>query len=337
MGVSGTGWAAGQHPDGVARQPRRKRPAGAPAGRGKYAFILAFLLPPVGIYAVFMLSPYLQAIQISLTDWSGLSQTYSFVGLENFVAMWDDEQLRVALRNSALLVLVVPILTLFLGLFLASMLNVGGRRRGAAVAGVSGSAIYKVVYFFPQVLSVAIVGIVFSYVFAPENAGGVLNNLLQAIGLDSWQQLWFAEPGLLIWIVAFVMTWTFVGFYVVLFSAAMQAIPRDIYEAALLDGSSRLTTFRRITVPLVWDTVQVGWVYMAIQAIDAFATVQIMLGVNGGVQGAGDVLGLAIYREAFSEYDFGYAAAIGVLMLVLTMVISIVFMRVLRREKVELA
>ena len=177
----------------------------------------------------------------------------------------------------------------------------------------------------------------FAYVFAPSNAGGILNNLLEAVGLGRLTQLWIGEPKYLVWIIVVVMTWGFVGFYVVLFSAAMQSIPRDIYEAALLDGSSRFTTFRKVTLPLVWDTVQVGWVYMAIQAMDGFAFVHIMLGVNGGVQGAGDVLGVAIYRAAFAEYDFGYAAAIGVLLLLLTMTIVVLFMRVLRRERVELA
>ncbi|PSL02162.1 N-acetylglucosamine transport system permease protein [Haloactinopolyspora alba] len=304
---------------------------------GKYPFILTFLIPPVGIYALYMLSPYVQAIYISLTEWSGLSANQKFIGFDNYVEMWNDDQLRTALRNNLILLVVVPVLTLVLGLFFASMLNVGGRGRSQAITGVRGSSIYKVVYFFPQVLPHAIVAIMFAYVFAPSNAGGILNNILEAIGLGSLTQLWLGEPKYLIWIVVLVMTWAFVGFYVVLFSAAMQSIPRDIYEAALLDGSSRLTTFRKVTLPLVWDTVQVGWVYMAIQAMDGFAIVHIMLGVNGGVQGAGDVLGVAIYRAAFADYDFGYAAAIGVLMLALTMTIVVLFMRVLRRERVELA
>lgn len=346
MGLSGTGWLAGQHPDAVTRdkasQPaaRRRRPqgrGGTPSGRGRYLFILAFLLPPVGIYAVYMLSPYIQAIYISLTDWSGLTADQEFIGFDNYVQMFNDDQIWTAVRNNLILLVVVPVLTLFLGLFFASMLNVGGRRRSAAVTGVRGSAIYKVVYFFPQVLSVAIVGVLFKYVFAPENAGGIVNSALGALGLDSLKQLWLGEPHFLIWVVALVMTWSFVGFYVVLFSAAMQSIPRDIYEAALLDGASRGTTFRKITIPLVWDTVQVGWVYMAIQAMDGFAIVHIMLGIHGGVDGAGDVLGVAIYRAAFSSSDFGYAAAIGVLMLVLTMTVAIFFMRGLRRERVELA
>jgi N-acetylglucosamine transport system permease protein len=304
---------------------------------GKYPFILAFLLPGVVIYGVFMVSPYLQAIVLSFTDWSGYATTQNFIGLDNYRRMFADAQLLTALRNNFILLVVVPLVTVVLGLFMASMLNVGGRRRGEAVAGVRGSGIYRVVYFFPQILSVAIVAIVFKYVFAPSNAGGILNSLLEAVGLDSLARPWLGEPRALIWIIVVAMIWLFAGFYVVLFSAAMQAIPRDIYEAALLDGSSRVTTFRKVTVPLVWDTVQVGWVYLAIQAMDGFALVHIILGVNGGPEGQGDVLGVAVYRAAFQQTDYGYAAAIGVLLLSLTMLIVLAFMRALRRDRVELA
>jgi N-acetylglucosamine transport system permease protein len=305
--------------------------------QGKYPFILAFLVPGVVIYGVFMVSPYLQAIFLSFTDWSGYATSQSFIGLDNYRRMLDDPQLLIALRNNFILLVVVPLVTVVLGLFLASMLNVGGRRRGSAVAGVRGSGIYRVVYFFPQILSVAIIAVVFKYVFSPSNAGGVLNTILEAVGLDGLARPWLGEPRALIWLIVIVMIWSFAGFYVVLFSAAMQAIPRDIYEAALLDGSSRFTTFRRVTLPLVWDTVQVGWVYLAIQAMDGFALVHIILGVNGGPEGQGDVLGVAVYRAAFQQTDYGYAAAIGVLLLALTMVIALAAMRALRRERVELA
>src|SRR5699024_7016008 len=106
--------------------------------KGKYPFILAFLLPPVGVYAVFMLSPYIQAIQISFSDWSGLATTWNYIGFDNYVRMWNDDQLRTALWNNIILLLVVPFVTVLLGLFFASMINVGGRRRGAAISGVRG-------------------------------------------------------------------------------------------------------------------------------------------------------------------------------------------------------
>ncbi|OLF09644.1 ABC transporter permease [Actinophytocola xanthii] len=303
---------------------------------GKYTFVVSFLLVPVGIYGLFVVSPYLQAIYISLTDWTGLTGGQTFVGLANYARLLDDEQFLIALRNNGILVVVVPAVTVLLGLFLASMLNVGRRGR-SGVEGVRGSAVYRVVYFFPMVLSVAIIGVLFKYVFAPTQAGGILNGLLRAVGLDGWAQPWLGDPDFAFWIVLLVMIWSFVGFYVVLFSAAMQSIPKEIYEAALLDGAGRFMTFRQVTLPLVWDTVQVGWVYLAIQAMDAFALVHIMLGIGGGPSRSGDVLGLALYRSAFNSYRFGYASAIGVVLLLLTLVVAAVFMRVARRERVELS
>jgi N-acetylglucosamine transport system permease protein len=303
---------------------------------GKYLFIVVFLLVPVLIYGLFVVSPYVQAIFISLTDWTGLTASQKFVGFDNYAKLFHDEQFLIALKNNAILLVVVPAVTVLLGLFFASMLNVG-RRGKSGIEGVRGSAVYKIVYFFPQVLSVAIVGVLFKYVFAPTEAGGILNGFLRAIGLDSLAQPWLGDPDFAFWCVVLVMIWSFVGFYVVLFSAAMQSIPKDIYEAALLDGASRYTTFRHVTLPLVWDTVQVGWVYLAIQAMDAFALVHIMLGISGGPSRAGDVMGVALYRSAFNDYRFGYASALGVVLLILTLIVAVLFLRVARRERVELS
>ncbi|GAB3469935.1 carbohydrate ABC transporter permease [Actinophytocola sediminis] len=316
----------------VPRRPTSK--AGPALQHGKGRFVATFLVLPVGLYALFVISPYAQAIYISMTDWTGLTASQTFIGLDNYVRLMGDDQFLIALRNNGILLVVVPAATVLLGLFFASMLNVGRRGR-SGIEGVRGSGVYKIVYFFPMVLSVAIVGVLFKYVFAPTEAGGILNGLLRAVGLESWALPWLGEPGFAFWIVVLVMIWSFVGFYVVLFSAAMQSIPKEIYEAALLDGASRYQTFVRVTMPLVWDTVQVAWVYMAIQAMDAFALVHIMLGISGGPSRAGDVLGLALYRSAFNDYRFGYASAIGVVLLLLTLVVSVVFLRAARRERVE--
>ncbi len=320
------------------QQPVRRRASkpGPALQHGKYTFIVTFLLVPIAIYALYVVSPYIQAIQISMTDWTGLTATQNFVGFDNYVRLFEDEQFWIALKNNLILLVVVPIVTLVLGLFFASMLNVG-RKGKQGIQGVRGSGIYKVVYFFPQVLSVAIIGVLFKYVFAPTEAGGILNGFLRAIGLDSWAKPWLGDPNFAFWCVVLVMIWSFVGFYVVLFSAAMQSIPKDIYEAALLDGSSRFTTFRHVTLPLVWDTVQVAWVYLAIQAMDGFALVHIMLGISGGPSRAGDVLGVALYRSAFNGYRFGYASAIGVVLTILTLIVSVLFFRAARRERVELS
>ena len=132
------------------------------------------------------------------------------------------------------------------------------------------------------------------------------------------------------------MVWSNVGFYVVLFGAAMSAIPREIYEAVLLDGASRWATLRRITIPLLWDTVQVAWIYLAIAALDGFILVQLM--TNGGPNFSSDVIGVRMYDTAFgSETKFGYASAIGVVMFFLTLSVAVLALRASRRERIELS
>ncbi len=298
---------------------------------GKHPFILTFLLPPLALYGVFVISPYLQAFQISLTDWRGLSPAYRFVGLENFGRLLHDRYVWNALKDNAILLAALPVTTIALGLFFASMLNVGGRRSGAGVRGVLGSGVYRIVYFFPQVLSVAIIGVLWREMYAPNS--GLVNGMLRVAGLGSLARPWLGDPSLAFWCVLVVLIWSNVGFYVVLFSAGMQSIPRDIYEAALLDGASRLTTVLRISVPLLWDTIQVSWVYLAILALDGFAVVQII--TNGGPGFSSDVIGLRLYSTAFGDYQFGYASAIGVAMFFLTLSVAVLALRLTRRERVE--
>jgi N-acetylglucosamine transport system permease protein len=224
------------------------------------------------------------------------------------------------------------VVTILLGLFFASMISVGGRRDRVGVHGVRGAGAYRVVYFFPQVLSVAIVGVLWKEMYAPNS--GLINGALRAVGLDALARPWLGDPRFAFWCVALILLWSNVGFYVVLFSAAMQSIPRDIYEAALLDGASRATTLFRVTVPLLWDTIQVAWVYLAILAIDGFAVVQIV--TDGGPGYSSDVVGLRLYDTAFTDSQFGYASAIGVAMFFLTLSVAAMFLRVTRRDRVEL-
>ncbi|WP_217199820.1 carbohydrate ABC transporter permease, partial [Streptomyces buecherae] len=161
---------------------------------GKYGFIVGFLALPLAIYAVFVISPFVQAIYYSFTNWSGLSSDLQMVGFDNYRKLLDDDVFWHALRNNLVLLLVLPLVTLGMGLFFAFMLNVGGRRKGAVVSGVRGSSLYKVVYFFPQVLSIAIVALIFQFAYNPNS--GALNSFLSGIGLDSVQPNWLGDPSL---------------------------------------------------------------------------------------------------------------------------------------------
>lgn len=303
---------------------------------GKYGFIVGFLVAPLAIYALFVIWPFIQSIYYSFTDWTGLSPDFTMVGFDNYTRMLDDGTFWKSLQHSLAFALLLPVVVLGMALFFAFMLNVGGRaRKGAAVSGVRGSAFYKIVYFFPQVLSIAIVALLFQFAYNPNS--GAINSALGAVGLDSVQPEWLGDPGLALWCVMAVLVWSQVGFFVVLFSAGMASIPKDFYEAALLDGANRFVTFFRITLPLLWDTVQSGWVYMGILALGAesFAVVQIMTVGPGGPAESTNVLTLLVYQKAFRDGQAAYATTIGVALLVVTLAFAALVMRLGRRERLE--
>ncbi|MBL1067057.1 carbohydrate ABC transporter permease [Streptomyces sp. 7-21] len=309
--------------------PRRIRADRRYRRLDEYRFILWFLAAPVLIYVVFVVSPFLQAFFYSMTDWTGYSSAYTFTGFENYERLWNDDKFWDALRNSLLLLVAAPVITLALGLFFAFMLSAGGsKRRGEAVSGVAGSAFYKVVFFFPQVLSLAIIAVIWARVYSPRS--GALNETLELTGLGGLRQNDWLGGDLAIWCVLAVLCWSFVGFYVVLFSAAMSSIPRETYEAALLDGASRPVTFFRITLPLTWDTVQTGWIYMGIQALDGFALVSVMVPEHGM-----DVVPTYLFDKAFRDGQAGYATAVGVALFVVTLLFAVLMMRLARRERIE--
>ncbi|MCX2924664.1 carbohydrate ABC transporter permease [Streptomyces sp. NEAU-W12] len=304
---------------------------------GKYRFIVGFLAVPLGLYALFVVWPFVQSISYSFTDWTGLSPDFEMVGFANYTRMLDDGIFWKSLRHSLLFALLVPVVTIGLALFLSFMINAGGRRRrgGPVISGVRGSGFYKIVYFFPQVLSIAIVALLFAFAYNPDS--GAINSFLRAVGLDDPQPLWLGDPDLALWAVMAVLVWSTVGFFVVLFSAGMASIPLDLYEAALLDGADRFTTFFRITLPLLWDTVQSGWVYLGILALGAesFAVVQIMTTGPGGPDYSTTVMVLYVYQKAFRDGQAAYATTIGVALLLVTLAFAALVMKLGRRERLE--
>ncbi|MFF6778770.1 carbohydrate ABC transporter permease [Streptomyces sp. NPDC012637] len=306
--------------------------------KGQYKFVTGFLFIPVALYLVFVIWPYIQTFGYSLTDWKGQSQDFSFVGIDNYVALFEDDVFLGAVWHNILFLVFIPVITILLALFFAFMVNAGGRSRAGGVAGVAGSKFYKVVYFFPQVLSLAILAVLFGAVYRSD-AGGMLNGLLLKLGLVEADRPveWLNEPNFVLWALIAVVVWHGVGFYLVLFSAAMQSIPRDVYEAALIDGAGRAQSFFKITLPLLWDSVQTAWVYLGIVAMDMFVLVSTMTSgdYGGGPDHHSEVMSTVMMRNFLYFGKSGYACAMGVVMLLLTLIVSVVTLRATRRERLE--
>ncbi|GAA1365598.1 MULTISPECIES: carbohydrate ABC transporter permease [Catellatospora] len=298
--------------------------------QGKYPFVIGFLIAPLALYGMFVLRPIAAAVQVSMTNWSGLSPNFDFVGLENFQKLLDDDKVWLAAKHHVFLLVTLPVITIALALFFAFLLNMGGGTRGGMMTGVWGSKFYRVVFFLPQVLAVVIVGVIFGRVYAPDGSG-ILNRFLELFGVDAVQ--FMAEYGL--WSILGVLVWQAVGFYVVLFAAGMSSIPAEIYEAAVMDGASRVTIFFRVTIPLLMETVKVAWVYLGILAMDAFALVMVLSIDEGGPDGATTVLPVQIYKSGIRESDYGYASALGVALAVFTIIFAVLSLRGGKRNAVE--
>ncbi|HYJ68808.1 MAG TPA: sugar ABC transporter permease [Nocardioidaceae bacterium] len=297
---------------------------------GKYRFIAGFLAVPLGLYSVFVIWPFLQTFFYSFTNWTGLSPEFEYVGFQNFELLWDDTVFRHALRNNIVLLIGLPVLTVFIALLFAFLLNVGGS--GAGVRSIRGHGSYKLAFFLPQVLSVPVIALVWLAIFR-STPDGLANSALGAFGLGPYG--WLADPAMALYCLLWVLIWGSVGFYLVLFNAAISSVPRDLFEAAFIDGAGRASTFFRVTMPLLWDTIQTSWVYLAILALDGYALVLIMTIGPGNPDSSTQVMALQIAQAGFENGKAGYASAMGVVMFLLTLVVAATLLRLTRRERIE--
>lgn len=292
----------------------------------KYRLIIPFMAPALILYAVFVLYPYTQAIYLSMTSWRGVSNKKPWVGLNNYQSLWHDQRFMDALGRNGRLLIALPLVTIAISLTFAALFTQGGRA-------IKGAGFYRVVFFFPQIISSVIVAMLWSFVYNPNT--GLLNGTLGAIGLGGLKRVWLGDEKLILWSIAAVAIWSAVGFYMVIYMASMQSIPTSFYEAATLDGASRFRSFRDITIPLIWETLRTTVIYMAIGALDLFALVQVMTGGGSGSGQKAEVASLYMYNLAFQKSRWGIASAVGVILLILTLLLSIVIMRLTKRETYE--
>jgi N-acetylglucosamine transport system permease protein len=218
--------------------------------------------------------------------------------------------------NNALLAVVVPFVTIVLSLLFASLVTVAGSNSGN-VRGLKGASFYRIVSFFPYTVPAIVIGIIWAQVYDPS--AGMLNGLLTGAGLSQFASFaWLGNENTAMPASMFVIVWSFVGFYTVLFVAAIKGVPAEIYEAARLDGSGRIRTIWSITLPLIRDNVQTAYIYLGIAALDAFVYMQ-ALNPFGGPNNSTLVMPQELFNTAFGKGQFGYATAMGVVMAVVTL------------------
>ena len=294
---------------------------------GQASFVLVFLGLPLAIYLIFVVSPFVQAFYYSLTDWSGFSKTMNFVGLTNYLNLLHDEVFLKALANSIVLVVILPPLVIVLSLTLATLVTVGGTSRGE-IRGLAHSDLYRVISFFPYTVPAIVIGILWADVYDPSS--GLLNGILTGLGFGAFKSFpWLGDERTAMGASIFVIAWSMIGFYMVLFVAAIKGIPSEYYDAARMDGAGRLRIAWSITIPLVRDTVQTAYIYLGILALDAFVYMA-ALNPGGGPDNTTLVMPQRLFTTAFTKGQFGLASAMGVVMAVATLAFAAIVFTVNR-------
>jgi N-acetylglucosamine transport system permease protein len=292
--------------------------------RGKNGLIVSFLAAPLALYSVFVLFPYFSSFIFGFTKWSGLSAEITFNGVNNFIKLFNDEKFWNALSHNGIALIVLPPVVIIISLFFAFLFT----------QGIKFTQIFRISFFFPQVLSVVIVAVLWGFIYHPTI--GLLNSVLTTLGFSGAESFpWLGDRGTVFGSVLAVVIWQSVGFYMVLFVAGMQAIPVDYYEAARVDGAGPWNVFWSLTVPLLWDTIRTAIVFLAIGAMDMFGIVLVMTNGTGGPSRAADVVPVYLYSKAFSEGQFGYATAMGLVLLVIVLGLSVASLRLTARETLE--
>lgn len=287
------------------RQNRQKKAQPLPI-----LFICISVLPAVILTLMFTIWPTAQALYLSFTNATSLGLNNKFVGLDNYIYMFHDKSFIQALTNTAKLMAVVPVITIFCSLVLAFVLN---------QCKLKEMVLYRTLFYFPNIVSLTVVGIIWSFVFHPNV--GIVNKILGAVGLESLQRSWLGDSKTALWCIAFTLLWQAAGYYMVMHIAAMDGISPEIYESATLDGASAWRKLVSITMPLMKDIIGITFVLALSGTINlSFVLSQVMTG--GGPNGASSVLLQYMYTQGFVNGNFGYAMAITVFTLAISVALS---------------
>jgi raffinose/stachyose/melibiose transport system permease protein len=284
--------------------------------------MLLWVAPAVVLLLVFVYYPVIENIRLSLFRWSAFSKEV-FVGLDNYEAMAADPIFWSSLFNNIAYAVVSVTFQVFGGLVLAAVLEelVRGRLKG----------LFRTVYFIPAVLSLTVVGLLFTFIFNPQI--GLVNGFLDLVGLDQLKHSWLGESATAIWSIIAMSQWQSVGYVMVLFIVAMQRIPRELYEAAYIDGATRVQAFRRITVPLVREMTLLATIITISGAFLVMNEVWVM--TAGGPNNSSHTLASWMYKSAFFNDQMGYAAALAVVIFVITLAASVVQLFLNRGKAVQ--
>ncbi|GEK59678.1 sugar ABC transporter permease [Marinococcus halophilus] len=272
------------------------------------------LVLPLIIYMVFGIIPIFISFYYSFMAWDGFS-AMNFVGIENYVTAFQDSTFWLSLRNNILVVLASVLGQIPIGLGLALLLN----RK------IKGAKFFRTIGFLPVVISTVVISITWRMIYNSEQ--GLLNNLLETTGLGFLQQNWLGDPDSAIFAILITIVWQFVGLYFIIFLSALQTIPKELLEAAELDGAGEWHKIVHITLPSIRNVILVAIVLCISGSLKTFDLIYVM--TQGGPAHSTEVMATYMYSETFEGLSYGYGSALSILILVFSLILILITTKVM--------
>ena len=265
------------------------------------------LLPAIAVLTVFFFIPFIQTIFLGFQDYSGSIYNPQWVGFENYIKLFHSHIFYQVLLNTFLyLIIAVPVLVIF-PLFLAILINQKLR----------GITLYKLLIYFPVIVSIVVAAIAFKWLYAQE---GILNYIISLLGINPVG--WLTDTRFALISVAFVTIWKGIGYYMMIYLAALMSVPQELYEACDVDGAGFFNKHLTVTIPHIMPVIALVTTISSISAMKVFAEIYVM--TKGGPLNSSKTIVYYIYERAFENLDLGYASALAVVLLIIVMAFSLI-------------
>lgn len=283
-------------------------------------YVIIGLFPALLLYMVLVIYPIGRSFFYGLFDWNGLSKPV-YIGMRNFSEILADNVFWLSFKNNLLIVVASVFGQIPIGLLLAVILN----------QKLKGASFFRSVFFIPMILSTVVVGLLWSTVL--NSQVGIVNSFLKMIGLENLAQDWLGDPKLAMFTVCMVIIWQFIGLYMIIFLAALQNIPRDVIEAAAIDGANEWQKMFLIILPMLWTTLKTAVVLCIAGSMRSFDLVFVM--TQGGPAHATELMTTYMYNKTFSVYKYGYGSAVSLVIFVISFGFILASQKLMGKSKIE--
>ncbi|WP_230986964.1 carbohydrate ABC transporter permease [Cohnella fermenti] len=289
---------------------------------GRISPTVVFLLPAIALYTLFVVTPTFSSAYLSFTSWDGVSDKIHFIGFDNFTEIWNSDRVHNALKNTMILTFALVVLENIAAIALAVLVDQVRWARN----------LFRSVFYFPVLISGIVMGFVWTIIL--NYNFGVINRMLELIGLASWKIDWLGNPDFALISIILSTLWKQAGYYMIIYLAGLQGIPQDLTEAASIDGAGKWQQFRRITFPLLAGSMTVSSVLSMISSLKIFDQIAVM--TDGGPGFETETLTYIVYKVGFGELRQGFGTAMAMVLFLLILIITVIQVKVLRRREVQL-